>query len=98
VAVLLKLLQRAGTADPAHYTLGNLYHLLQNFGADGAPLDDFVIQWAYDPVNPTDQTLWEEWKGATTGNPNAVQSFALTALTALLPYLGGTRTVLAADT
>ena len=86
VAVLLKLLQRAGHQDPAHFTLGNLYHLLQNFGTDGAPLDDFAIKWAYDPLKPDDATLWEEWKGATTGNPNAVQSFALTALTSLRAF------------
>lgn len=86
VAVLLKLLQRAGYQDPAWFTLGNLYHLLQNFGSDGAPLDDFVIKWAYDPLNPQDSSLWEEWKGATTGNASAVQSFALTALTALRAF------------
>ena len=86
VAVLLKLLQRAGHQDPAWFTLGNLYHLLQNFGSDGAPLDDFVIKWAYDPLNPQDSSLWEEWKGATTGNASAVQSFALTALTALRAF------------
>ncbi len=86
IAVLLKLLQRAGAQDPGYFTLGNLYHLLQNFGTDGAPLDDFVIKWAYDPLNPSDATLWEEWKGATTGNPNAVQSFALTALTSLRAF------------
>ena len=86
VAVLLKLLQRAGYQDASWFTLGNLYHLLQNFGADGAPLDDFVIKWAYDPLNPQDATLWEEWKGATTGNASAVQSFALTALTALRAF------------
>jgi len=86
ISVLLKLLQRAGRQDAAYYTLGNLYHLLQNFGSDGTPLDEFVIQWAYDPSNPDDSTLWEEWKGATTGNSNAVQSFALTALTALRAF------------
>ena len=86
MSVLLKLLQRAGYADPAYYTLGNLYSLLQSFGTDGSPLDDFVIQWAYDPLNPDDASLWEEWKGAVTGNPNAVQSFALTALTALKAF------------
>lgn len=86
VSVLLKLLQRAGYTDPSYYTLGNLYHLLQNFGQDGSPLDDFVIKWAYDPTNPDDASLWEEWKGAVTGNPNAVQSFALTALTALKAF------------
>ncbi len=86
VSVLLKLLQRAGYDDPSYYTLGNLYHLLQNFGQDGSPLDDFVIKWAYDPTSPDDASLWEEWKGAVTGNPNAVQSFALTALTALKAF------------
>lgn len=86
VAVLLKLLQRAGTQDPAYYTLGNLYHLLQNFQQDGTPLDEFVIKWAYDPLNPDDDTLWEEWKGATTGSTNAVASFAMTALTALKAF------------
>jgi type IV secretion system protein VirD4 len=86
VSVLLKLLQRAGQTDPHHYTLGNLYHLLQNFGQDGTPLDEFVIHWAYDPANPEDSSLWEEWKGATTGNTNAVASFALTALTALKAF------------
>ena len=86
VSVLLKLLQRAGYVDPAHYTLGNLYHLLQNFGQDGAPLEDFVIRWAYDPLNPTDDTLWEEWKGVTTGNEKTIQSFVITALTALRAF------------
>ncbi len=86
VSVLLKLLQRAGYSDPSFYTLGNLYHLLQNFGQDGSPLDDFVIKWAYDPSDPDDASLWEEWKGAVTGNQNAVQSFALTALTALKAF------------
>ena len=86
VSVLLKLLQRAGYLDQSYFTLGNLYHLLQNFGSDGSPLDEFVVKWAYDPINPSDATLWEEWKGAITGNSNAVQSFALTALTALRAF------------
>lgn len=86
VSVLLKLLQRAGSTDPRYYTLGNLYQLLQSFGQDGTPLDEFVIHWAYDPTNPNDSSLWEEWKGATTGNANAVASFALTALTALKAF------------
>lgn len=86
VAVLLKLLQRAGYQDPSWFTLGNLYHLLQNFGVDGGPLDDFVVKWAYDPLNPQDSSLWEEWQGATTGSPNAVQSIAMTALTALKAF------------
>lgn len=86
VSILIKLLQRAGQQNPDHFTLGNLYYLLQNFGTDGSPLDDFVIKWAYDPSNPSDSTLWDEWRGATTGNQNAVQSFALTALTSLRAF------------
>lgn len=86
ISILLKLLKRASYADQSYYTLGNLYHLLQNFGADGSPLDDFVIKWAYNPENPDDDTLWEEWKGVITGNANAIQSFVLTALTALKAF------------
>lgn len=86
ISVLLKLLQRAGMQDPQYYTLGNLYHLLQRFGSDGTALDEFVIKWAYDRNNPQDSSLWDEWKGATTGSPNAVASFAMTALTALKAF------------
>ena len=86
VSVLLKLLQRAGYEDPGYFTLGNLYHLLQNFGKRGELLTDFVIKYAYDPLNPNDETLWEEWQGVRTGNESAVQSFALTALTALKAF------------
>lgn len=86
VSVLLKLLQRAGAEDPAYFTLGNLYHLLQHFGEKGELLDDFVIRYAYDPLNPSDSTLWDEWQGVVTGNKSAVQSFALTALTALRAF------------
>jgi type IV secretion system protein VirD4 len=86
VSVLLKLLQRAGEEDPAFFTLGNLYHLLQHFGEKGELLDDFVIKYAYDPLNPSDSTLWDEWQGVVTGNKTAIQSFALTALTALRAF------------
>lgn len=86
VSVLLKLLQRAGYVEPGWYTLGNLYYLLQNFGKDGAPLEDFVIKWAYDPSNPNDSTLWDEWNGVLTGNEKTLQSFVINALTALRAF------------
>jgi type IV secretion system protein VirD4 len=86
ISVLLKLLKRAGEDDPAYFTLGNLYHVLQNFGEKGETLDEFVIRYAYDPLNPSDSTLWDEWQGVVTGNKSAVQSFALTALTALRAF------------
>lgn len=83
VSILLKLLDRAKAEDPAFFTLGNLYYLLQNFGKNGELLTDFVIKYAYDPDHPHDATLWEEWQGIRTGNETAIQSFALTALTSL---------------
>ena len=86
ISVLLKLLQRAGYVEPGYFTLGNLYYLLQNFGQDGSPLDDFVIKWAYNPEDPNDSSLWDEWKGVITGNDKAVQSFVLTALVALKAF------------
>lgn len=86
VCVLLKLLRRSSRADAGYFSLGNLYRLLQHFGSDGSPLDDFAITWAENPDDPEDRSLFDEWKGATTGNPQAVQSFALTALTALRAF------------
>ena len=64
-------------------TLTNLAYLLQNFGSDGAPLTNFMANATIDPDCPNDPTLWNEWKGVLTGNPEGVQSFVLNALTAL---------------
>jgi len=77
VSVLLKILQRAernadekkernageskDPIDVKQFTLGNLYYLLQNFGQDGSPLDDFVMANTVDTDDPDDDALADEW-------------------------------------
>ena len=84
VSVLLKALRNLerATGQPV-LTLANLTFLLQNFGADGSPINDWMANASIDPDDPHDASLWNEWKGALTGNPEGVQSFVLNALTAL---------------
>ena len=86
VSILLKLLNRAGQVNRDENTLGNLYRLLQNFGSNGSPLDEFAIKWAFDPAYPDDESLWDEWQGAVTGAENAIAGVVQTALTALQAF------------
>lgn len=83
VSLFIKCLKIAGEEDPSLYNLHNLYYLFQNFGEDGSKLDDFMTKYTIVPENPTDQTLWNEWKGVLTGNKEGVQSFVLNAITSL---------------
>lgn len=83
VSVLLKCLKNAGEENPEWLNLANLQYLFQNFGTDGSPLDDFIANYSVDIEDPSDERLFNEWKGAITGNPEGVQSFVLNALTAL---------------
>lgn len=78
VSVLLKFLKLASENNPEYFTLGNLYHLLQNFGDKGVGLDEFILEHGQ-----KDQRLWNEWLGAISGNKEGVNSFLLNALTAL---------------
>jgi len=57
--------------------------LFQNYGDDGSKLDDFMAEYTINPSNVADQTLWNEWQGVMTGNPEGVQSFVLSAITSL---------------
>ncbi len=84
VSVLLKALRNAerSSGRPVR-TLANLAFLLQNFGADGGPINAWMADASIDPDDPGDPTLWNEWKGVLTGNLEGVQSFVLNALTAL---------------
>jgi type IV secretory pathway TraG/TraD family ATPase VirD4 len=83
VSLFIKCLKNAGEENPAYYNLHNLYYLFQNFGEDGANLDNFMSRYTIDPNNPADETLWNEYKGVLTGNKEGVQSFVLNAITAL---------------
>ena len=83
IGLLLKCLRNVAADNPEHLTLANLNYLFQNFGGDGSPLDNWMAGASIDPDNPADATLWNEWKGALTGNEEGVRSFVLNALTAL---------------
>lgn len=83
VSLFLKCLKNAGDEDSAFFNLHNLYYLFQNFGEDGAKLDEFMSRYTINPDAPEDETLWNEWKGVLTGNKEGVQSFVLNAITSL---------------
>lgn len=83
VALFIKCLKNAGTDNPAYFNLHNLYYLFQNFGEDGKNLDNFMSRYTIDPDNPTDESLWNEYKGLLTGNKEGIQSFVLNAITSL---------------
>ena len=82
-SLFLKCLVNAADENPAYFSLHNLYYLLQNFGEDGAALDEFMIRNTAFPDNPNDGTLWNEWQGLLTGNEEGIQSFVMSAITAL---------------
>ncbi len=84
VAIFLKALRNVQKASGRPVlTLENLNFLFQNFGSDGSALTNFMANATIDPDDPSDPTLWNEWKGALTGNEEGVQSFVLNGLTAL---------------
>lgn len=83
VSLFIKCLKHAGEENPAWFNLHNLYYLFQNFGEDGHKLDDFMSRYTIYPDHPDDESLWNEWKGVLTGNPEGIQSFVLNAITAL---------------
>jgi type IV secretion system protein VirD4 len=82
-SLFIKCLKIAGKTNPEFYNLHNLHYLFQNFGEDGRNLDEFMIKYATNPEDPLDDSLWNEWQGALTGNKEGVQSFILNAITSL---------------
>jgi type IV secretory pathway TraG/TraD family ATPase VirD4 len=83
ISLFLKVLKNAGRENPEYFTLANLYYLFQNFGDDGTNLDNFMTKHCYNPNDPFDDSLWNEYKGVLTGNKEGVQSFVLNAITSL---------------
>lgn len=83
VSLFIKCLKNAGKENPAYFNLHNLYYLFQSFGEDGSNLDTFMSQYTINPDNPSDESLWNEYKGVLTGNKEGVQSFVLNAITSL---------------
>lgn len=80
LSVLLKCLS---FGDPKYFNLPNLLHLIQNFGSMGEGLEDWIAHNCWNPAYPDDRYLLNEWKGALTGNKEAIQSFIGICITAL---------------
>ncbi len=76
VSLFIKCLKNAGQDNPAWF---NFYYLFQNFGQDGSALDGFMSRYTIYPQDPTDESLWHEWRGVQTGNKEGIQSFVLNA-------------------
>lgn len=84
LSVLLRCLRNASRGEqPGVFTMANALRLLQNFGSDGRPLATFMAYATIDPANPADPTVFDLWKGALTGNREAIQSSVITCATAL---------------
>ena len=83
IRILSVLLKCLSFGDPKYFNLPNLYHLMQNIGDMGVGLDEWVFENCWDPEDINDRYILNEWKGAMTGNKEAVNSFISVALTTL---------------
>jgi len=83
LAVLIKVLS---VGDKRFFNLPNVYKLLQNFGEDGKNLDSWIIKNGWNDQYPNDDYLQLEWRGALTGNKEAVQSFVGVCMNALRAF------------
>lgn len=81
--ILSCLIKCLSFGDKKYMNLPNLHHLLQNFGVMGEGLENWVAHNCWDPKFPDDESVLNEWKGALTGNKEAIQSFVGICLTAL---------------
>ena len=74
---LLSILITCLKNGPEEYqNLANVKHLLNHFGSDGRNLESFISQYA-------DETTFSEYQGFVSGNEKTIQSFVVTAQTAL---------------
>ncbi|MGI1671638.1 MAG: type IV secretory system conjugative DNA transfer family protein [Neptuniibacter sp.] len=83
VRILSVLIKCLNFGEKKYFNLPNLHHLLQNFGEMGEGLHEWVAENCWNPSCPDDPYILTEWKGALTGNKEAVQSFVAICLTAL---------------
>ena len=84
--IIKPLLKCLSFGDKKYFNLPNLYKLLQNFGQAGEGVENWVASNCWNPKYPNDPYVLEEWKGALTGNIEAVQSCLGTCLTALRAF------------
>jgi len=74
---ILTILIRCLKNEPVQYqNLANLRHLINNFGTDGSPLNNFIMRTA-------DQHTFNEYKGFLTSDPKLRLNVISTARTAL---------------
>ncbi len=83
IRILSVLLKCLSFGKKKYFNLANLHYLIQNFGNMGESLDRWIIRNCWNPSYPEDPYILNEWKGALTGNKEAVQSFVGVALTVL---------------
>lgn len=76
ISILIKLLK--STEDKKYINLANVRYMLNNFGANGEPLNEFVKRYA-------DDKTFNEYVGFVNGNEKTIQSFISTANIALSP-------------
>jgi type IV secretory pathway TraG/TraD family ATPase VirD4 len=69
--------------DMKHFTLSNLYHVLQNFGSEGNGLYRFMEIYTKIPGRPYDNTLVDEWNALLVGNPKTIDGMIMSAQVAL---------------
>lgn len=70
-------------SSPTHLNLPNINYLINLFGEDGKPLDDWVAEHSINPEDFDDQTIINSWEGLTRNNKNMLTSYATIAKTAL---------------
>ena len=76
ISILIKVLK--STEDKKYINLANVRYMLNNFGANGEPLNEFVKRYA-------DDKTFNEYVGFVNGNEKTIQSFISTANIALSP-------------
>ena len=69
--------------QPEKLNLVELNSLIQNFGADGTGLDDWVAENSINPYYPDDKSLVESWIGLTSTNEKMLSSYVTICKTAL---------------
>lgn len=83
VRILSVLIKCLSFGERKYFNLPNLHHLLQNFGEMGEGLDNWIAENCWNPDCSDDPYILDQWKGALTGNKEAIQSFVAICLTAL---------------
>jgi len=69
--------------QPEKLNLVELNSLVQQFGADGRGLDDWVAEHSINPYYPQDRSLVESWIGLTSSNEKMLSSYVTICKTAL---------------